>query len=100
VCRRPTPKEHPLEAFIGKEVERGTQSLYAHTIALVERILLTRVLRDTSGNQSHAARILGIARGSLRNKLREHGIHIHSTPSISVESEQGETEAPVCASEP
>jgi two-component system nitrogen regulation response regulator GlnG len=28
------------------------------------------VLRETGGNQSEAAKILGITRGSLRNKIR------------------------------
>ena len=67
---------HPLEVFFGREIQRGTQSLYAETIALVERLLLTRVFRDTSGNQSHAAKTLGITRSSLRNKMREYGICI------------------------
>ena len=67
------------------------------TIALVERILLARVLRDTRGNRSHAAKILGITRGSLRNKIQEHGIRI--THSVAGGSERDETVAPVCASE-
>jgi two-component system nitrogen regulation response regulator GlnG len=36
---------------------------------VVERQLLTEVLRHTSGNQSQAARILGITRPTLRAKL-------------------------------
>jgi two-component system nitrogen regulation response regulator GlnG len=34
------------------------------------------VLRETHGNQSRAARRLGITRGSLRNKMRDLGIQI------------------------
>jgi two-component system nitrogen regulation response regulator GlnG len=86
----------PLEVFIGREIERGSQSLYADTIALVERLLLTRVLRDTSGNQSHAAKTLGITRGSLRNKIREYGICI--TYSVSEKSEQDANHSPHYAS--
>jgi two-component system nitrogen regulation response regulator GlnG len=37
---------------------------------MMERYLLTRVLRQTGGNQSEASKILGITRGSLRNKIR------------------------------
>ena len=43
---------------------------------MLERYLLTRVLRETQGNQSKAARRLGITRGSLRNKMRELGIQV------------------------
>ena len=35
-----------------------------------ERLLLTRVLRHTGGNQLQAAQLLGITRNSLRHKLR------------------------------
>lgn len=82
---------NPVEAFIGQEVQRGTKSLYADTIAYVERILLTHVLRDTSGNQSQAAQILGITRGWLRKKIREHGISI--THSVDLENDRDEAEA-------
>jgi len=83
---------HPLETFFDREISRGSQSLYADTTALVERMLLSRVLNHTRGNQSHAAKILGITRGSLRNKIREHGIRI--TQSITKEGEQQVEEIP------
>jgi DNA-binding protein Fis len=40
----------------------------------VERALLVRVLGHTGGNQSRAAELLGITRGSLRFKLRSLGL--------------------------
>jgi two-component system nitrogen regulation response regulator GlnG len=49
----------------------------------MEREVILRVLKHTEGNQVQAARILGITRGSLRNKIRALGITI----SRSVESE-------------
>ena len=42
----------------------------------MERQVLTSVLKHTEGNQVQAARILGITRGSLRNKIRSLGITI------------------------
>lgn len=81
----------PLEAFIGEEVQRGTMSLYADTIAFVERILLTSILQVTSGNQSHAAQILGISRGLLWKKIREHGITV--AQSVNIEHDGDEAEA-------
>ena len=42
----------------------------------MEKFVITRVLQTTGGNQSQAARILGITRGSLRNKTQTLGIKI------------------------
>lgn len=44
--------------------------LYQLVIGEVERPLLSAVLAYTKGNQSEAAEILGINRGTLRNKLK------------------------------
>jgi Fis family transcriptional regulator len=48
--------------------------LYEMVIGEVERPLLKTVLDYTEGNQSQAADILGINRGTLRKKLRQHGL--------------------------
>lgn len=63
------------------------ENLHAETMEFVERYLLTRVLDQTGGNQSQAARILGITRGSLRNKIRTLGISIDHV--VHVEDEEG-----------
>jgi two-component system nitrogen regulation response regulator GlnG len=39
----------------------------------VDRVLLTAVLEFTDGNQFHAARILGLSRQTLRQRLRNIG---------------------------
>lgn len=44
--------------------------LYQLVIGEVEKPLLQAVLNYTNGNQSQAAEILGINRGTLRKKLR------------------------------
>jgi Fis family transcriptional regulator len=46
--------------------------LYQLVMGEVERPLLETVLDYTGGNQSEAAEILGINRGTLRKKLRTH----------------------------
>lgn len=46
--------------------------LYAMVIAQVEEPLLTAVMTYTRGNQSKASEMLGLNRGTLRKKLREH----------------------------
>jgi two-component system nitrogen regulation response regulator GlnG len=53
--------------------------MYAASVEMMERYLLTRVLRHAQGNQSQAARMLGITRGSLRNKMRALRIQVGST---------------------
>jgi len=64
------------EQFIDDRLQDGSQSLYDEWIALAERHLFTRVLRFTRGNQVQAAKILGMARNSLRSKIRTLGISI------------------------
>jgi two-component system response regulator HydG len=45
-----------------------------HTLEQVERVHIERVLRETKGNLSRAARILDIDRTTLYNKLRRYGL--------------------------
>ena len=63
-----------LHSFVTQRLHSGSAQLHAETIDMVERFLLTTVLRHTDGNQSKAAKILGITRGSLRHKIRQ--LHI------------------------
>ncbi len=81
-----------FESFIDKQLRSGTQDLYAEALAHMERMLLTRVLRHTDGNQSRAAKILGITRGSLRNKIRTLRITIDQVVGLE-EAADGEAEA-------
>ena len=46
--------------------------LYQLVIGEVEKPLFRAVLRYTNGNQSEAAEILGINRGTLRKKLKDY----------------------------
>jgi two-component system nitrogen regulation response regulator GlnG len=69
----------PLLQFIDEQLTGGTENLYEQSLRRMERLLLTRVLLHTHGNQVQASKILGITRGSLRNKLRELGISIART---------------------
>ena len=68
-----------LGEFIEERLRAGGEDLYAETLRRMERLLLTRVLQHTGGNQVQAARILGITRGSLRTKLRDLGITVSRT---------------------
>jgi two-component system nitrogen regulation response regulator GlnG len=77
---RPGPDEsHELEAFITHRLSSECHNLYAEAHGHVDRILLARVLEFTGGNQHRAARLLGIARQTLRVKLRDLGLHVAHT---------------------
>jgi Fis family transcriptional regulator len=51
-----------------------TSDLYAMVMREVEAPMLEAVLQHTRGNQSKAAQILGMNRGTLRKKLRLYGL--------------------------
>lgn len=51
-----------------------THDLYALVIAEVEEPMLATVMRHCQGNQTRAAEILGISRGTLRKKLAQHNL--------------------------
>ncbi len=77
-------RDDELAQFIEARIVAGSGDLYAEVLTFVERKLLAKVLSHAVGNQSAAARMLGITRGSLRNKIRANGIVIG--PDIHVEA--------------
>jgi DNA-binding NtrC family response regulator len=65
-----------LEAVIEQRLRDGSRELYEEARRECDRFLLPLVLRWTGGNQLQAARILGIARRTLRLRLRELGLSV------------------------
>jgi two-component system nitrogen regulation response regulator GlnG len=63
-----------LEAFIDERLGHGSEDLYAQAHCALDRLLLARVLEHTQGSQRQAARVLGIARKTLRLRLRQLGL--------------------------
>src|SRR5205085_11194237 len=45
-----------------------------HSVSEMERKLINATLEQTSGNRTHAAKLLGISLRTLRNKLREYRV--------------------------
>ena len=73
----PTGGEPGMETFVIRQrVASNVRDLYADTHREVDRQLLSRVLEHTHGNLQQAALILGIARQTLRLKLRELGLPV------------------------
>ncbi len=62
------------DRFLDQRLESGTNNLYEEAVGLLERMIITRVLRHTAGNQLQAAKILGITRSTMRAKMRQFGI--------------------------
>ena len=60
-------------AFIRRRLESGSTDLNAEAQLEVDRILLPAVLEFTDANQFQAAKILGISRQTLRQRLRNIG---------------------------
>ncbi len=68
---------HFLETLDGE----ACIELYDMVLHQVEEPLFKAVLDYTQHNQSHAAALLGLNRGTLRKKLRQHGLLAESKPS-------------------
>ena len=75
-------KGKPLNGSVSEALDRYFTNLDGHEpddlyqlfMEEVERPLLARVLKYTNGNQTRAATVLGINRGTLRKKLSQYGL--------------------------
>jgi two-component system nitrogen regulation response regulator GlnG len=81
-----------IEQLVESRLRAQTNDLYAESLAAMEAYVLTRVLTLTGGNQSQASRILGITRGSLRNKI--HSLNIQIENVIHIDEDIVEEPAP------
>jgi DNA-binding NtrC family response regulator len=75
-----------LDAFIRGQLARDPKDVHAETHRQVDRLLLTRSLEHTGGNQREAARILGISRQTMRTKLRSLGLTVNLALEIDDET--------------
>lgn len=72
----------PLRTHVKKAIrhylrDMGTtepENLYRKLLAEIEPPLIQETLAHTEGNQSRAARILGLTRNTLRDKIRRYDI--------------------------
>ncbi|HVC98011.1 MAG TPA: sigma-54 dependent transcriptional regulator, partial [Pirellulales bacterium] len=76
----------PLETLIDERLKQEKTGLYAEALACMESLLLTRLVKHTRGNQSLGARLLGISRSSLRNKLRQLHVAVDVAAVVDEES--------------
>lgn len=74
------PGKKTLRSHVRKNIRRyladmgstEPENLYRTLLAEIEPPLIEETLRHTAGNQSRAARILGITRNTLRAKMRQY----------------------------
>jgi DNA-binding NtrC family response regulator len=74
-----------LETFIRQRLQPDSRDLYADAHGQLDRFLLASVLEYTGGSQHQASRLLGIARQTLRLKLRDLGLRV--TQSVETDDE-------------
>ncbi len=60
-----------LSQLNGKDVD----NMYDLVLAEIETPMLEEVMQYTRGNQTRAANLLGINRGTLRKKLKQYGMN-------------------------
>ena len=63
-----------LENYLVELKGKLPKDLYNLILAEVEAPLLEAVMEYTKGNQSRAAIVLGLSRGTLRKKLKQYGM--------------------------
>ncbi|TWT34478.1 sigma-54-dependent transcriptional regulator [Blastopirellula retiformator] len=64
------------ERFVDERISSKSNDIYSEAVIEMERHLISLILRQTGGNQAHAARLLGITRTSLRKKINYLGLEI------------------------
>lgn len=77
-----TQKNQPLHDSVRQSLENYISllkgqlpnNLYELILAEVEAPLMDAVMEYTKGNQSRAAIVLGLSRGTLRKKLKQYGL--------------------------
>jgi two-component system nitrogen regulation response regulator GlnG len=75
-----------LQRYIQARLSVVQSDLYADFQAATERVLFLEVLNRTGNNLTQAAKILGISRATLRNRLGVLGISVERVASIEDEN--------------
>ncbi len=78
---------HPLLRELAHEhlLQNGGAGAFSGFLDEAERSLLAEAMRESDGNQSAAAQLLGLPRPTLHAKLRKHGIRrkVEDAPGLS-----------------
>jgi two-component system nitrogen regulation response regulator GlnG len=79
----PPASDFGVHSFLEQQLGPEARNLYAGAHRQLDLLLLPLVLEYTRGSQNQAARLLGIARQTLRQKLRSLGPHLQQSGGAS-----------------
>jgi len=63
-----------IDIRLAKKTSLTHDRLYLDILTLIEKPLLAHTMTHTRGNQVQASKLLGLSRGTLRQKLKTHGM--------------------------
>jgi Fis family transcriptional regulator len=63
-----------IELYLGDMNGHDVTDLYRVVLSEVEPAILDVVMKHVEGNQTDAAEVLGVSRGTLRKKLKLYGL--------------------------
>ena len=81
-----------LGILIDTLLQTSDGKLHDRVIAAVERVLFTKILQATHGNQGKACDLLGLNRSTLRHRLRTLGLALDKIPVSTPTKEQADQE--------
>lgn len=67
---------HEIVTLVDQLIADGQGNLHERAVSVLERILFTRVLQHTAGNQTLASALLGLSRNTLRVRMKALGFAI------------------------
>ncbi|HHJ35567.1 MAG TPA: DNA-binding transcriptional regulator Fis [Gammaproteobacteria bacterium] len=67
--------KHSIRRYLYELDGAHPNDMYELVLRQVEQPLFEAILEHTKGNQSRAAELLGLNRGTLRKKLRSYNLH-------------------------
>ena len=75
---KPQPLSNAVQKAVANYLQQlngqGVNDLYELVLSELEKPLLEEVMKYTRGNQTRAANLMGINRGTLRKKLKQYGM--------------------------
>ncbi|MCA9135837.1 MAG: helix-turn-helix domain-containing protein, partial [Planctomycetales bacterium] len=71
-----------LPELVKRLIAEKSTNVYSEALEYMERYVIMQVLKETGGNQSQAAEILGITRGKLRDRINTFNIVVKSDVEI------------------
>jgi len=67
--------KHSIRRYLYELDGTHPNNMYELVLRQIEQPLFEAILEHTKGNQSRAAELLGLNRGTLRKKLRSYNLH-------------------------